>query len=345
MKKLIMGISFIALLVIGLVACSEKEDASSTQSEEDDSSGISDDEVEEEQTGTDSGRTSEEIVTVESFGEVLLDGNYKQIYQQTSQAFQTNVTFEQFENLASEFNQDVGSFELVSEMPLLGMMEYQWVSDTGDKGIRSYWAEDETIEGLQLMPISSYPESDAEYTKNTYRMPINEEWFTFWGGTNELINYHYAVESQRYAYDLLIFEEDNSFNGEATDNDSYYAFGKDVVAPLEGTVVSVENNIADNTPTVDTNAEEPLGNHVIIEHENGEYSVLAHFKQGSVVVSKGEEVKAGQLLGAAGNSGNSSEAHIHFHVADHVKWEEARSIRIKFENGAEPRRGEITSGF
>ena len=91
-------------------------------------------------------------------------------------------------------------------MPILGMTEYQWVSDGGDKGIRSYFADDLTIEGLQLMPISSYPESDAQYTENTYQMLITEEWFTFWGGTNELVNYHYAVKGQRYAFDLLILE-------------------------------------------------------------------------------------------------------------------------------------------
>lgn len=338
MRKLILGLSFIAFLAIGLVACSEKDKGDSTQPEEENKGETAEPEKEDND-------ISEESVPPEAFAKAFAAGKFEQIYQQTSQDFQAKVNIEEFEKLATEFNQNVESFELVSEMPLLGMMEYQWISNAGDKGIRSYWAEDLTIEGIQLMPVSSYPDSDAEYTKNTYRMPINEEWFTFWGGTNELINYHYAVESQRYAYDLLIFEGENSFVGEVIDNESYYAFGKDVVAPLGGVVISVENNIADNTPTVDTNTEEPLGNHVIIEHENDEYSVLAHFKQGSVVVSKGDEVEAGQLLGSAGNSGNSSEAHIHFHVADRAKWDEAKSIRIKFEDGIEPVRGEIAKGF
>jgi len=84
---------------------------------------------------------------------------------------------------------------------------------------------------------------------------------------------------------------------------------------------------------------------VIIEHENNEYSVLAHFKKESIIVSEGDEVEAGQLLGSAGNSGNSSEPHIHFHVADRAEWDEAASIRIKFEDGKEPIRGEIAKGF
>ncbi|WP_240508126.1 M23 family metallopeptidase [Virgibacillus indicus] len=49
--------------------------------------------------------------------------------------------------------------------------------------------------------------------------------------------------------------------------------------PEDGVVVSTENDISDNTPSVDTNEEQPLGNHVIIEHENSEYSIIAHFKK------------------------------------------------------------------
>lgn len=81
-------------------------------------------------------------------------------------------------------------------------MEYQWVSDLGDKGIRSYFAEDLTIEGLQLMPI-------------------NEDWFVFWEEINELVNYHYPLVNQRYAYDMLIMSEGSSFDGDSEDNESF----------------------------------------------------------------------------------------------------------------------------
>ncbi|WP_239984705.1 M23 family metallopeptidase [Lentibacillus sediminis] len=278
------------------------------------------------------------------FPDEFLAGNYQTLYNQMSQAFQDQVSYEEFKGIGEEFNQDVNSYSLASEMPLAGLTEHQWLSDQGDKGVRAYFAEDDTIEGLQVMPVTSNLGSDDTYTKNTYQMPINEEWFTFWGGTNELVNYHYAVESQRYAYDLLIRKEGNSYDGNPQDNESYYAFGKEVVAPLEGVVVQTENAIEDNTPTVDTNENKPLGNHVIIEHENEEYSMFAHFQQGTVQVEEGQEVTAGELLGLAGNSGNSSEPHIHFHVADSPNWREAASIRIKLD-GKEPVRGDTVTGF
>lgn len=296
-----------------------------------------------------SNHTSKEENTMENipaahFPEQFLAGNYETLYNQMSEGFQGQVSYEEFKNIGEEFNQDVSSYSLVSEMPLAGLAEYQWLSDQGDKGIRAYFAEDDTIEGLQVMPVTSNLGSDDTYTANTYRMPINEEWFTFWGGANELVNYHYAVENQRYAYDLIIRKGGSSFDGDPKDNQSYYAFGKKVVAPLDGVVAQVENDIRDNTPTVDTNENKPLGNHVIIEHENGEYSMLAHFQHGTVEVEKGQEVSAGEVLGLAGNSGNSSEPHIHFHVADSPNWREAASIRIKLE-GEEPVRGETVTGF
>ncbi|MFD1848530.1 peptidoglycan DD-metalloendopeptidase family protein [Oceanobacillus bengalensis] len=287
----------------------------------------------------------EEPINAEELPEYLINGDFDRIYGQASEEFQENVTIEQFKELGSSFNEGVEYFELVSKVPVQGLIEYQWMNDKEDKGIRSYFSEDLTIEGLLFLPITSYPETDEQYTENTYQMPVNEEWFTFWGGTNELVNYHYAVESQRYAYDLVITQGDSSFDGNPAVNESYYAFGKEVIAPNHGVVVSVENNIEDNTPTVDTNTEQPLGNHVIIEHENNEYSIIAHFQKDSVKVNVGDEVSAGDVLGLAGNSGNSSEPHIHFHVADGPDWKTATSIRIKFENGWDPVRGDFVTGF
>ncbi len=288
---------------------------------------------------------SEETVSADQFPNEFLANNFEIIYNQTSESFQEMVSLDEFQEVGSDFNSGVNSLELVSEMPIQNLTEYQWISDEGDKGITTHFADDQTIEGIQLTPVTSHPESDEVYTENTYQMPMTGEWFTFWGGTNELVNYHYAVESQRYAFDLVIVEEDSTYKGDPTNNESYYAFGKDVVAPREGLVVSVENNIPDNTPTVDTNAEEPLGNHVILEHENNEYSFIAHFKQGSLEIDEGDQVNAGDLLGNVGNSGNSSEPHIHFHVGDGVDLEESTSIRIKLENGEEPVRGDFVEGF
>lgn len=56
------------------------------------------------------------------------------------------------------------------------------------------------------------------------------------------------------------------------------------------------------------------GNTVVIKTKSNEYLFFAHFKKHSIRVKEGEEVKKGQLLGLCGNSGNSSEPHLHFHI-------------------------------
>lgn len=330
------------MLLLFLVACSNNdENADQNQSEQE-----KEPVTEEEQDKTESEQEQyHEPITVEDFPNAFLEGNFEAIYNQMSEEFKNMVTFDQFKVLGIDFNQNVQGFKLISEMPYQNVTEYQWLSDQGDKGIRGHFSDDLTIHGLQLMLISSHPETDKEYTQNTYQMPFKGEWFTFWGGTNELVNYHYALENQRYAYDLMIVKDGYSFDGDPTDNESYFVYGKDVIAPNGGVVVSVENGIEDNTPTVDTNAENPLGNHVIIEHDHNEYSVIAHLRPGSLEVTEGDVVETGDLLGQVGNSGNSSEPHIHFHAADGPNWAEATSIRIKFEGDKNPVRGDSVIGF
>ncbi|WP_416151784.1 M23 family metallopeptidase [Salipaludibacillus sp. HK11] len=118
-------------------------------------------------------------------------------------------------------------------------------------------------------------------------------------------------------------------------NESYNAFGKEYLAPADGTVVRVENDVQDNEPVGEMNEEEPYSNYVILDHGNEEISQLAHFKYQSIEMKEGDEVKEGDLLGLVGNSGNSSEPHIHFHVPDFSDLSESKSIRINFNRDEE----------
>ena len=89
----------------------------------------------------------------------------------------------------------------------------------------------------------------------------------------------------------------------------------------DGVVTSMRNDIPQNTPgakelavpiTLDTIG----GNHVIMEIGEGLYAFYAHMQPGSVRVKVGDHVRRGQVLGLLGNSGNSSEPHLHFHICN-----------------------------
>lgn len=162
-------------------------------------------------------------------------------------------------------------------------------------------------------------------------LPFKDEWTVIWGGDTKEQNYHVVAKAQKNAFDLLITNERGlsyKTNGQA--NEDYYAFGKELLAPCDGEIVLAVDGVKDNKPGVE-NPAYTFGNAVIIKTTNNEFLVFAHFKQYSVKVKQGQMVKQGQLLGLCGNSGNSSEAHIHFHIQNVEDLNEATGVKCFFD--------------
>lgn len=160
----------------------------------------------------------------------------------------------------------------------------------------------------QHQPETQGPKLERNSTEMI--LPFKEEWTVFWGGTTVEQNYHVAYKNQKYAYDIVIMENGKTFKTDGKTNDDYYVFGKDIIAPCDAKVVQVITGVKDNIPG-ELNPKQFLGNAIILETEKAEFIAMAHFKEKSIVVKEGDQVKAGQLLGQCGNSGNSSEAHLH----------------------------------
>lgn len=149
-----------------------------------------------------------------------------------------------------------------------------------------------------------------------YRLPFNSSWLTFWGGESLKQNHHYTTPSQKYAFDFIQTDENGSFfrtNGKT--NEDYYSFGADIFSPADGVVVEVVEGQRDNRPRELHNFG-VLGNYVMIEHSPSQFSVLAHLKQHSITVKMGQKIKSGEKIGQCGNSGYSSDPHLHYHVQD-----------------------------
>ena len=170
------------------------------------------------------------------------------------------------------------------------------------------------INGLFVKPFkeSNLPKIDKNITQLI--LPFKDEWTVTWGGNTKELNYHIESDAQKNAFDFVITnEKGNSFKKDGKTNDDYYAFGKELIAPCDGEIVSVVDGVKDNLPG-ELNPIYAPGNTVILKTANNEYLFFAHFKQNSIVVIQGQRVKQGELLGLCGNSGNSSEAHLHFHI-------------------------------
>lgn len=216
----------------------------------------------------------------------------------------------------------------------------------------SFDAEDR-IAGFFITPQREpAPSPYLDYdTKARLRLPFEGEWLVFWGGRTVEQNYHAAVRDQRFAYDLLVVINGKSHSGDGTSNGQYYCWGKEILSPGSGTVVTAVSDLPDNPPGV-MDPKNPPGNHVIIDLGNREYALLAHLQRGSVSVEEGDEVRPGQPVGLCGNSGNTSEPHLHFHLQDGRKFGQGDGKPAFFtdylSNGTpvergEPLRGEIIS--
>lgn len=134
------------------------------------------------------------------------------------------------------------------------------------------------------------------------------------GGSHTSVNYHNASETQRYALDI---SELNTLGMRAlgfgpTRLERYAIFGDTLHSPCDATVRAAVDDLPDHTPP-NGDEKNPAGNHVELE-VNGVRIFLAHMQRGSVRVRKGDRVRRGDPLGKVGNSGNTSEPHLHIHA-------------------------------
>jgi murein DD-endopeptidase MepM/ murein hydrolase activator NlpD len=170
------------------------------------------------------------------------------------------------------------------------------------------------VAGFFVRPTPDNASSDYQ-TKADLRLPFRGTWHVFWGGRTAEQNYHVQSRDQRFAYDLLIRRDGKSHRGKGKKVEDYYCWNEPILAPAAGTVAGAADGLPDQKPG-QRDPGHPPGNHVVLDLGNGEYALLAHLRQGSVKVKAGDKVKTGDELGRCGNSGNTSEPHLHFHLQD-----------------------------
>jgi len=132
------------------------------------------------------------------------------------------------------------------------------------------------------------------------------------------------ANSGRYADDLSLVDESGAlFAAEGRNLEDWFGFGAPVRAPGAGTVVAAVGDVHDNTfggdgvefrAPPDDPAAAIFGNHLVLDHQNGEYSVLGHLQQGSLEVEPGDAVEAGQPIARLGLSGNTDFVHLHYQL-------------------------------
>ena len=126
--------------------------------------------------------------------------------------------------------------------------------------------------------------------------------------------------AERFAIDFVQLNDKDKLASGAPDKlESYGYFGDEIYSATNGTVVGVEDGMPEQVPgklPADATIDMAAGNHVVVDFGEGRYAFYAHMQPGSLKVKVGDTVKAGQVLGLLGNSGNTDSPHLHFHIMD-----------------------------
>lgn len=170
-----------------------------------------------------------------------------------------------------------------------------------------------------------------------YRFPLRGAWYV--AASASFHTAHRWNVAEEFGYDLIQIDGNGSTHrATGTRLRDYTAYGQPVLAARAGRVVRVLDGVTEDTGLLrrpdeaqvpylerviqhqsvliaERKAEIP-GNHVVIDHGNGEYSIYAHLVPQSSRLKVGAEVSAGDVIGRLGHSGNSTEPHLHFQVCD-----------------------------
>ncbi len=167
------------------------------------------------------------------------------------------------------------------------------------------------------MAYLRYPSShDHRPSAVRFGLPLDGPITVGWGGGTPEVNYHVVAPDQRWAYDLLVTRDGKSHKGDGAICADYYIDDLPVLAPADGLVHAVRDGDPDMPIGELGGGTDPGGNQVILEVASNEYLFLCHLRPGSILVKPGDRVRAGQPLARVGNSGNTSEPHLHIHLQD-----------------------------
>jgi murein DD-endopeptidase MepM/ murein hydrolase activator NlpD len=168
--------------------------------------------------------------------------------------------------------------------------------------------------------------------------PVAGRWLAVNSPANRVPSHGLHAYGQTYAVDLVNEPKDGSRPQFGTGPafrppEDFPAFGQPVLAPADGAVVRAHGRERDHRSRSSwpsllylvvegslrelTGPGRVLGNHLVLDLGDGAYAVLAHLRRGSLRVTKGQRVAAGEQVAECGNSGNSTEPHLHFQLQDH----------------------------
>ena len=259
--------------------------------------------------------------------------DYNEIFEMFSAEMKSTLPAQEADKYFADLRKEVGGIKCI-EFKKYVRGSYASYKTTFDKAVLAVNISIDKSSKINGFFINEFKEDNLpkiERNSTKLILPFKDEWTVTWGGDTAELNYHVESNAQKNAFDFVITDKNGkSYKTDGATNEDYYAFGKELIAPCNGEIVLVVDGIKDNSPG-ELNPTYVPGNTVIIKTENEEYLFFAHFKQQSIVVKQGQKVKKGEILGLCGNSGNSSEPHLHFHIQNVENMNIATGVKCYFD--------------
>lgn len=294
---------------------------------------------------------SKRIPVVDSFQSAYNKGSYDSIFFSFSSTMRQHLPLDKTQEFFQRLDHQAGNIlerKLISAS--LDKFRYKLIFERGIYSMDLSLDTEDNVSGFLINPFVDEILPKLERNISSFILPFKDSWTVVWGGDTRILNYHLESRAQKNAFDfVLVGRSGKTYRTDGLCNEDYYAFGQEIIAPCEGKVVLVVDGVKDNIPG-EMNPTYVPGNTVVLKTSKDEYLFFAHFKQYSIEVTPGEIIRQGQLIGQCGNSGNSSEPHLHFHlqnVEDLNKATGAKSFfkkimvngEIKYDHS--PQKGEV----
>jgi hypothetical protein len=201
-------------------------------------------------------------------------------------------------------------------------------------------------------------------TETVLALPFEGRWLARNSPARRVPSHGVDLMGERYAIDFIAVDDHHRtadrrdwrtlFSTEPVER--FFAYGRPILAPIDGVVVGVHDGEPDHEGRRSQLALVPYalgqaarlrqgpaalaGNHVVVAlHHTGAFVVLAHLRAGSIRVQVGQEVTSGQHVADCGNSGNATQPHVHVQVMDHRDSTVARGLPMTFRRFREWPRG------
>ncbi|MGW0989747.1 M23 family metallopeptidase [Streptomyces sp. NPDC002486] len=194
--------------------------------------------------------------------------------------------------------------------------------------------------------------------------PVTGRWSALNSPADRTPSHGVHAHGQTYAIDVLAEPEPGArpsfgwFWPLARRPRDFPAFGAPVLAVADATVVRVADGQRDHLSRTSlpgllylmlvegsiremAGVHRLLGNHLVLDLGDGTYAAYAHLRRGSLTAREGDRVRAGQVVARCGNSGNSSEPHLHFQLMDGPDPDAARGVPFTWRGIGVPRNGEV----